>query len=88
MPEWMFLAPLALTIFGFSTSSASSERFSAGGEAGPASGFGALAAFFGAWWQLERLPQLKCRRQPNQSPSRAWPERRPWSLVLEQLSAF
>src|ERR1700730_9368613 len=46
MPEWTFLLPLALTIFGFSTSSASSERFSRGVSAGAASSLGGLASFF------------------------------------------
>src|SRR5438034_6830014 len=43
----MFLAPFALTIFGFSTSSASSERFSRGASAGAVSdllGFAGFAA--------------------------------------------
>src|SRR6266404_2827967 len=42
----MFLAPFALTIFGFSTSSASSERFSRGASAGPVSGLLGFAGFF------------------------------------------
>src|SRR6266568_3593427 len=42
----MFLAPFALTIFGFSTSSASSERFSRGASAGAASGLAGFAGFF------------------------------------------
>src|SRR5437764_430050 len=42
----MFLAPFALTIFGFSTSSASKERFSRGASAGAASGLPVLAGFF------------------------------------------
>src|SRR5207247_7824365 len=47
----MFLAPFALTIFGFSTSSASSERFSRGASAGAVSdllGFAGLFAGFAA----------------------------------------
>src|SRR6266853_6582566 len=42
----MFLAPFALTIFGFSTSSASSERFSRGASAGLVSGLLGFAGFF------------------------------------------
>src|ERR1700719_905268 len=42
----MFLAPFALTIFGFSTSSGSNVRFSRGASAGAASGLLGLAGFF------------------------------------------
>src|SRR6266705_4129058 len=42
----MFLAPFALTIFGFSTSSASSERFSRGASAGAVSGLLGFAGLF------------------------------------------
>src|ERR1700676_2219484 len=41
----MFLLPLALTIFGFSISSAESERFSGGGAAGAACTFLLLVGF-------------------------------------------
>src|SRR6266446_2886914 len=44
----MFLLPLALTIFGFSISSAESERLSGGGAAGVASTSLLLAGFFAA----------------------------------------
>src|SRR5207244_10774068 len=42
----MFLLPLALTILGFSISSAESERLSGGGAAGVPSTFLLLAGFF------------------------------------------
>src|SRR4029077_14460333 len=47
MPEMTFLAPLARTIFGFSTSFGSSERFSFGGSttAGAAASFLAALGF-------------------------------------------
>src|SRR5438477_7264490 len=46
-PLWMFLLPLALTIFGCSMLSGLSERFSAGAGAGAAaSSFFALGAVF------------------------------------------
>src|SRR5258708_39659034 len=42
----MFLAPFALTIFGFSTSSGYNERFSRGASAGATSGLPGFACFF------------------------------------------
>src|SRR5215211_14127 len=44
-PEWTFLLPFALMIFGFSTSFGSSDKFSFTGS-GAASSFFALGAFF------------------------------------------
>src|SRR5688572_32191624 len=45
IPVWTFLLPLALMIFGFSTSFGSSERFSFGGSGAAGSSFLALAGF-------------------------------------------
>jgi len=46
MPEWTFLLPFALTIFGLSTSSVERERLSGAPGADPACSFLGFAVFF------------------------------------------